>query len=564
MQIKIKAGFAGGTLAAPPSKSMAHRALLCAALANGQSRVAGICASDDMLATMRAMRALGARIVYDADTGSALVHGAGTQLCGGDGVAASVLPPVTCGDGAGAQLCGGGAGAQLCDGAGAAASVLPPVDCGESGSTLRFVIPLFALSGASVTLTGQGRLPERPQGVYADLFAARGLLFAQSGTGITLRGPLPAGEYAVDGSVSSQFISGLLFALPLLDGDSVIRIAPPFESRSYVDLTLRAMADFGVHAAWENEFTIRIKGNQKYSACHYTVEGDCSQAAFFAVLAACLPEHAATTAGARTAGFSPKGHAAFSARISGGEDALSACPGAVTLTNLRADTLQGDRVIFSVLQRCGARLSRGADGSVSVYPSRERLRAADIDLTDCPDLGPVLMVLGLFCTGETVLRGAGRLRLKECDRIAAMQCEVQKLGGKISVQKDADGGDTVRVRGAGTQDGAGAQGSAGAQDGAGAQGGAGTQDGAGTQGGAGTQDGASALHASFALEGHGDHRIVMALCVAALAAGFSADCTMSGAEAVSKSYPHFFDDLRALGAAIERIEDAPAHEEKKA
>ncbi|MEG2394429.1 MAG: 3-phosphoshikimate 1-carboxyvinyltransferase, partial [Ruthenibacterium sp.] len=437
--------------------------------------------------------------------------------CGdGAGAAASVLPPVTCGDGAGAAAsvlppvtCG--------DGAGAAASVLPPVDCGESGSTLRFVIPLFALSGASVTLTGQGRLPERPQGVYADLFAARGLLFAQSGTGITLRGPLPAGEYAVDGSVSSQFISGLLFALPLLDGDSVIRIAPPFESRSYVDLTLRAMADFGVHAAWESEFTIRIKGNQKYSACHYTVEGDCSQAAFFAVLAACLPEHAA-----------------FSARISGGGDALSACPGAVTLTNLRADTLQGDRVIFSVLQRCGARLSRGADGSVSVYPSRERLRAADIDLTDCPDLGPVLMVLGLFCTGETVLRGAGRLRLKECDRIAAMQCEVQKLGGKISVQKDADGGDTVRVRGAGTQ------------------------------GGAGAQDGASALHASFALEGHGDHRIVMALCVAALAAGFSADCTMSGAEAVSKSYPHFFDDLRALGAAIERIEDAPAHEEKKA
>ncbi|MEG2287300.1 MAG: 3-phosphoshikimate 1-carboxyvinyltransferase, partial [Ruthenibacterium sp.] len=243
MQIKIKAGFAGGTLAAPPSKSMAHRALLCAALANGQSRVAGICASDDMLATMRAMRALGARIVYDADTGSALVHGAGAQLCGGGaGAEASVLPPVTCGDGAGA-----------------AASVLPPVDCGESGSTLRFVIPLFALSGASVTLTGKGRLPERPQGVYADLFAARGLLFAQSGTGITLRGPLPAGEYAVDGSVSSQFISGLLFALPLLDGDSVIRIAPPFESRSYVDLTLRAMADFGVHAAWESEFTIRIK-----------------------------------------------------------------------------------------------------------------------------------------------------------------------------------------------------------------------------------------------------------------------------------------------------------------
>ncbi|MEG2393947.1 MAG: hypothetical protein RSC36_02845, partial [Ruthenibacterium sp.] len=110
MQIKIKAGFAGGTLAAPPSKSMAHRALLCAALANGQSRVAGICASDDMLATMRAMRALGARIVYDADTGSALVHGAGAQLCGGGGAGAEA-----CG-GAGAEACGDGAGATLCSG----------------------------------------------------------------------------------------------------------------------------------------------------------------------------------------------------------------------------------------------------------------------------------------------------------------------------------------------------------------------------------------------------------------------------------------------------------------
>lgn len=486
MRARITAGFSGGTLPAPPSKSMAHRALLCAALATGVSHITGIAPSEDMRATMRAMACLGAEIAYDEATHTATVRGAMTDA------SQTAAPPQP------------------------TAPVFPPVqtevDCGESGSTLRFVIPLFSLTNAPVTLVGHGRLPERPQGVYADLFAARGLAFAQTERGVFLHGALTAGEYAIDGSVSSQFISGLLFALPLLHGDSVLRITPPFESRSYVLLTLQVLADFGVRADWLDENTLCISGKQKYKAFDYTVEGDCSQAAFFAVLAACLP-HSANAA--------------------------------VTLINLRADTQQGDRVIFDILQRCGARLVHSADGSVCVQPSREALHGVEIDLADCPDLGPVLMVLGLFCAGETVIRNAGRLRVKESDRIAAMEEEIRKIGGEIRSE-----GDTVFLRSKNTKE----ESKENKED---------AREGCGNtaalpfayDGNAGAETAQSCdLHPSACLTGHGDHRIVMAMAVAAAAAGFSAPCEIGGAQAIHKSYPAFFADLSALGGCVELLD----------
>ena len=436
-----------GRVAAPPSKRMAHRALICAALAKGESRVLNLSASQDITATLAAMRLLGASAA-DMDApecrrgaAAAYAHWSGERTVSAPG---SLSLKVT-------------GGLPF-------APVSGPVDCCESGSTLRFLIPLFSLTGAPVRFTGRGRLMERPQGVYARMFAERGLGFAQDADGITVRGALSAGEYTLAGNISSQFISGLLFALPLLSGASVIRITPPFESRSYVDLTLRALADFGVRAAFTDENTIAVPGGQAYRPCAYTVEGDYSQAAFLAV--------------------------------------LGAARGGVAVTGLREDSLQGDRAILDILARCGARIIR-TDGAALFEKSA--LRGTEIDLADCPDLGPVLMVLGALCKGETVIRNAARLRMKESDRIAAMEQELRKMGAELFSTQD-----TVTVRG-------------------------------------------GALHGTDGLYGHNDHRVVMALAVAAYAAGVPA--AIGGAEAVNKSWPDFFETVRALGGKVELTDE---------
>lgn len=416
MRVTIERSRVFGTLEAPPSKSMAHRLLICAGLAEGCSVIDRVDPSQDVLATARALEALGARVRLEE--GRAVVDGCGGRLTAPDG----------------------------------------PVDCGESGSTLRFFIPLLASCGRPVRLLGHGRLMQRPQDVYARLFERQGLPFSQTRQELTLCGPLRPGEYRVEGGVSSQFISGLLLALPLLDGDSVLQVTPPFESQSYVALTLRAMADFGVSVRREGN-TFFIPGNQRYRPRDGAVEGDASQAAFPAV--------------------------------------LGAVKGGITVTGLREDSCQGDRVIFDILRRCGAGMTAVPGGWRF---EKQPLRAVDIDLADCPDLGPILMVLGLFCEGETVIRNAGRLRVKESDRIAAMQQEVEKLGGRI----EAEGG-TVRVRGA-------------------------------------------SLHGAPDLAGHNDHRVVMALTVAALAA--DVPVCIQEAEAVRKSWPDFFARMQQLGAEV--------------
>lgn len=411
----------GGTITAPPSKSMAHRAVLCAALAEGRSHITNLEFSKDISATLGAAAQLCARVRTGAD--DAVVEGLGHFV-----------------------------------------PLAAPVDCCESGSTLRFLIPIASLTGQAVSFTGRGRLMERPQSVYEVLYREQGLRFEQSAAGLTVEGALAPGEYRLAGNVSSQFISGLLFALPLLSGASVIRITPPFESRSYVDLTLRALADFGVRAAFTDENTIAVPGGQTYRPCAYTVEGDYSQAAFLAV--------------------------------------LGAARGGVAVTGLREDSLQGDRAILDILARCGARIIR-TDGAALFEKSA--LRGTEIDLADCPDLGPVLMVLGALCKGETVIRNAARLRMKESDRIAAMEQELRKMGAELFSTQD-----TVTVRG-------------------------------------------GALHGADGLYGHNDHRVVMALAVAAYAAGVPA--AIGGAEAVNKSWPYFFETVRALGGKVELTDE---------
>ena len=285
----------------------------------------------------------------------------------------------------------------------------------------------------------------------------KGVAFSQNDTGVCVNGRLSAGRFCVDGGVSSQFISGLLFALPLLGGASTICVRPPFESRSYVQLTRSALAAFGVQAVWQDENTLFVEEKQKYTNCNYTVEGDASQAAFFGV--------------------------------------LGAVRGGVQLAGLRPGSAQGDMAFLPLLRQAGAAIVQAPCGALRF--EQAGLCGGEASLADCPDLGPILMVLGLFCENGLVLRHAQRLRLKESDRIAAMEEEIRKMGGRI----ESDGG-TVRVF-------------------------------------------KSALHGAALCA----HRVAMAMAVAALAAGVPA--SIDGAECVEKSWPEFWQVLQTcLGAEV--------------
>ena len=409
----------GGTVSAPPSKSMAHRAVLCSALAKGTSHIENLEFSKDISATLAAAGQLCARV--ESGPADALVEGLGHFR-----------------------------------------PVFGPVDCCESGSTLRFLIPLASLTGQSITFVGRGRLMERPQSVYETLYREQNLHFEQANGQLTVAGSLRSGEYTLAGNVSSQFISGLLFALPLLAGDSTLHLITPVESRSYIEMTRAAQAAFGVTSHWLDDTTLCIPGGQQYHPRDYIVEGDYSQAAFLAV--------------------------------------LGAVKGGITLTGLAAETLQGDAAILDILRRCGAKFTRTEAGLVF---EQAPLHGVDIDLADCPDLGPVLMVLGLLCEGTTVIRNAERLRIKESDRIAAMEAELRACGGVLSSE-----GGTITVQGCKPR-----------------------------------------LHAPEApLSGHNDHRVVMSLTVLALAADIP--LAINEAEAVQKSWPHFFDALKPLGVEV--------------
>lgn len=417
MRAVLEPSLISGSVKIPPSKSMAHRAILCAGLSRGFSRIYNLEYSKDIAATIGGIRQLGA-IVQPSERSAEI------------------------------------------EGKGGFATVMRPIQCGESGSTLRFLIPLASLTGQEVSFTGAKRLFERPHNVYKEIFTQRSLHFNQSVKNITIQGALTAGEYIVPGNVSSQFISGLLFAMPLMRADSTIHITPPFESRSYINLTLSALQDFNIKAEYISDDTIKVYGNQLYYPCEYTVEGDYSQGAFFAVLGSVL--------------------------------------GDVEINGLRHTSMQGDKAILDILKRCNAKFSKTQDG---YHFNKSTLSATEIDLADCPDLGPILMVLGTFCKGDTVIHNASRLRLKECDRISAMEEELTKLGGKIH----SEGSDIFISK--------------------------------------------AKLHTADDLSSHNDHRIAMALSIAALAAKI--DVKINGAEAVAKSYPDFFDDLYSIGAKVE-------------
>ena len=382
-----------GTVAAPPSKSMAHRLLISAGLSDGVSRVSGIAPSEDVSATIDCLSALGAKIDLKGDV--ATVRGTDPRQ-----VSNACLP------------------------------------CRESGSTLRFFLPLCLLSGGTATLSGSPSLLARPLSVYETLAGQKGFSLAKSGAAVRVSGSLTPGDYTVPGDVSSQFVSGLLFALPLLDRDSTIRLLPPLESRSYIDLTLSALDAFGVTAAWTDETTLRVGGGQSYRPFDATVEGDWSNAAPFLSL------------GVNVAGLDP-------------------------------ESRQGDRRVADLL----AELDRGR---------------AKIDLSDCPDLAPVLFAHAALRHGGR-FTGTRRLAIKESDRGQAMKTELAKCGVALDV-----GDNEITV-------------------------------------------GCGARRPTEPLSGHNDHRIVMAAAVLLSNLGG----TVGGIEAVAKSYPDFFKQLQSVHIKVE-------------
>ena len=403
MRITIRPSELRGTVAAPPSKSMAHRQLICAALAAGESTVGPIELSEDILATCDGLRALGAEIRQE--NGALRVRG--------------------------------------CRPAEAESGEIP---CRESGSTLRFLLPLCLLSGKEMTLTGSPRLLERPLDVYETLCAREGFLLERRAGGIRVRGKLKSGEYTVRGDLSSQFITGLLLALCLTEGESVIRILPPIESEPYLRMTLEALALSGVLVERPESGMLRIPLSARFRAGEKTVEGDWSNAAFFEALR-------------------QDGHT-------------------VRITGLREDSLQGDkacREAFRAIRAGGAR----------------------VDVADCPDLAPVLMSFAAL-RGGACLTGTRRLRFKESDRGLAMAEELEKFGVKAVV-----GENEITV--------------------------------------SGTPEAPRET-----LQGHNDHRIVMALAVLCCRTGG----VIEGAEAVRKSFPGFWKAMSALG--MEAAAENPA------
>ena len=388
MNVTILPGTLKGAVTPPSSKSQTHRAVLALMLAQGEGKLSNLAVSQDIQATQ--------------DCVAALKSGQPAQADG-----------------------------------------LPLLDCGESGSTLRFLIPVALAVRGGGHFTGRGRLMERPQGPYIRLFEEKGISWNQEGACLTVAGQLEPGVYALPGNVSSQFITGLLYALPLLPGDSRIVLTTPLESRGYVDMTLDMLRRFDIKVE-EQEDGFLVPGNQTYQARDLTLEADWSGAAFW---------YAANFLGAQ-----------------------------VDIQGLNPDSVQGDRQIGTL------------------YWKLARPGNVDIDLSQCPDLAPPLAVMAAVRKRTTRCVNAGRLRMKESDRLETIARTLNALGAKAQV-----GEDTLILEGLDHLEG-------------------------------GTVDGCN------------DHRIAMMAAVAAVAC--KEPVTILGAECVKKSYPRFWEDYTALGGEI--------------
>lgn len=408
-----------GTLRVPASKSLGHRALICAALAPGESHLIGMDPSEDLEATQAGLEALGAQVLRQGTTWK--VQGS------------TALP-----------------------------SRDLRIPCKESGSTLRFLLPLSLVLGQGGRFLGEGQLGQRPMTPYFNIFQEQGILYDQApgpALDLLVEGRLKPGVFSLPGDVSSQFVSGLFFALPLLEEDSEVRLQGPLESEAYLTMTIQTMSDFGVELKILSPVHYRIPGGQAYTARKQEIEGDYSQAAFFLVA-----------------------------------DALGS---QVKVKGLKADSLQGDRAVISWLEALGAQSRRDEEGLWMERPA-QGLRATVIDGSQCPDIVPILALAAALTPGTTQIVKAGRLRYKECDRLAAVASELGKLGAKILERPEG-----LEI------------------------------------------EGVESFTGGLRVWSHKDHRIAMMLAVAATCC--QEPIILEDSQCVAKSYPHFWEDYRALG-----------------
>lgn len=412
-----------GTVKVPPSKSLCHRAIIAAGLTNGTCKIDNVVLSDDIEVTLRGMKDFGVEITKEASSlkikGNNLIH-----------------------------------------------SIKKEIDCGESGSALRFLIPIALLTSEEITFTGRGRLKQRPLEPYYEIFDKQNIYYStRQGLPLTVRGMLSPGDYEIKGNISSQFITGLLFALPLLSGDSRIIVTTELESKGYVDLTIDILNRFSVKVENNNYREFIIKGRQKYIPTDYTVEGDFSQAAFW-----------------------------LAAGVLGGD---------IRCKDMNADSLQGDRAIVDIIRKMGGKIAICED---RIEASTSVTKGIIIDASDCPDLVPILSVLGALSQGTTQIVNAGRLRIKESDRLKAMATELNKLGADIKETEDGliiNGKDCLK---------------------------------------GGTVD------------SWNDHRIAMALSIASIRC--DEPVIITGSDSVKKSYPGFFNDFHMLGGTLDEFSRA--------
>lgn len=409
-----------GTVQAPSSKSIGHRAIICAALSKGHSTINNLGSSHDIEATLDAVEALGADI---KKINHSTVQITGTQK---EHIKSN------------------------------------HIHCKESGSTLRFLIPIAAsLTRSPVTFLGKGRLGERPLTSYYEIFDRQNLSYTtnEGKLPLEIKGPLKPDMFLLQGDISSQFITGLLFSLPLLDGDSTLHITTNLESKGYIDLTLDTLKDFGISINHQDYKVFKIPGNQTYHSQDYTVESDYSQAAFW-IVAGLIGEK-------------------------------------ISIKGLSHSSKQGDRMILDIVKKMKGQIIKESD-SILIKPSKTF--GTIIDASQCPDLVPILAVLGSVSNGTTQIINAARLRIKESDRLASTTSELKKLGADISE----------------------------------------TEDGLLIQGKEQLKGGE--------VDSWNDHRIAMAMAIASI------KCTqpvkITHCDAINKSYPHFFEDFKSLGGNI--------------